>query len=401
MNVRELMAKRAEVLGQARSLLDKADAEQRQLTAEEETQYQAAMGTADQTEDEIKRRSKLEQAEAELAQTPEHGRVNPVVSNFNRKTRLGDNEARATAYYIRTGDRAALRGLESRGDEFTADLYAASNDTDMNIGTPGDGGVAVPTGHYQGIIAKRNEGALFGPLGVLPIPGVGLTVNVPFESGVANEFVTASEVGNFDRDAPALNAAAMTLVKKTKNVELSVELLNAEDSQLLAYLDNYVGRALAKTHNSALVTEALANGTSVALGAAAAATAGDPETVIYTLAGEYGDNANWIMKRATEGAYKKLTGSAFLYQNTPNGADRSLGGFPMWNSEYVAAIGAGNKSSIFGDFGYMGMRESGLTFLRNPYLKASTGQVILHYYVQVVYKVLNAEAILYGRHPTA
>ena len=107
------------------------------------------------------------------------------------------------------------------------------------------------------------------------------------------------------------------------------------------------------------------------------------------------------MRRLTEGAYRKLTGAAFLYQDTPAGSRRILGGYPVNNSAYVAAIGAGNKSSIFGDFSFMGMRQGTLTFLRDPYGAAATGQVNLFYYARIVYKVMAAEAILYGKHPTS
>jgi HK97 family phage major capsid protein len=108
------------------------------------------------------------------------------------------------------------------------------------------------------------------------------------------------------------------------------------------------------------------------------------------------------MKRATEGSYRKLTGNMFLYQPTPAGAIRSLGGFPVYNSESVAAIGAGNKSVVFGNFSFVGYREApSMTFLRDPYSAAGTGQVNLFYYFRVVFKVLIAEAVLYGKNPTA
>lgn len=42
-----------------------------------------------------------------------------------------------------------------------------------------------------------------------------------------------------------------------------------------------------------------------------------------------------------------------------------------------------------------------MTFLRDPYSAAATGQVNLFYYFRVVFKVLLAEAVLYGKHPTA
>lgn len=375
---REWLTQRNARLTEARALLDEAEKAGRGLTDDERVLYDAAMNEVTSLNDAMRRREALIVAES----------VRPSMPAINRIGR-GDSEERAVAHYIRTGDRGAMGELRS------------SNATDMNIGTPADGGYAVPTGHYNAVIAKRDESALFQILGCMPIPGTGTTVNVPTDTVGANVFVSTAETVAFDLDAPALGQAAMTLVKFTKKIVLSDELLEDEDSNLLAFLSNYVGRALALTHNTALVTEALANGTSVTLAAAAAATAGDPETMIYSLPDFYADRAAWIMKRATEGAYRKLTGSMFLYQVTPNGAERSLGGFPVYNSALVAAIGAGNKSSVLGNFEFMGVRQTGLTFLRDPYGAAATGQVNLFYYTRIVYKVLNASAILYGKHPTS
>ena len=388
MNVRELMDRRAGLIGQARALVEGADTEGRGLSAEETAQYDALMAQVNDMEADIARRQTLEQREASLLTS---ARKTGGSGGGDADQRRRD-EARAIGLYLRTAD---LRPL--------IELRAASNDTDMNITTGADGGYAVPTGHYQGIIAKRNEGALFGPLGVLPIPGKGTTVNVPIESGAANVFVSTNEVGTFDRDAPVLGTAAMTLAKFTKDVELTDELLADEDSNLVAFLDDYVGRALALTHNSALVTEVLANGTSVTL-TATAANAADPAKVIYELAGEHSNGAKWLMRRATEGSYRALTGNPFQFAPTPGsltGLNDPLWNAPVFYSSYVPAIAGGAKSVVYGDWGAVGMRQGELTFLRDPFSLAAKGKVVLHYYARIVYKVLNAAAILYGTHPTA
>jgi len=388
-NVREVMSKRAALLSQADAILKAALDEVRALTEDENKQVNDLNAQIDSLARTIALADRSARMQAEMAQAAPVRRPDPAKNSDEAQRRR--DEAHAIAQYVRRGDASGL-----------IDLYAVSNDTDMNIGTPADGGYAVPTGHYRGIIAKRDATSLVGPLGCMRIPGVGTTVNVPFDDGAANLFVSTNEVAAFDRDAPVLNRAAMTLVKYTKKVTLSDELLNDEDSNLTAFLNDYVGRAAGLTYNSLLFTEVLANGTSVALGTAAAATAGDPETLIYSLKGEYADSAAFVMKRATEGAYRKLTGNLFLYQPTPNGATRSLGGFPVYNSESVAAIGAGNKSLAFGNFGFVGYREApSMTFLRDPYSAAATGQVNLFYYFRVVFKVLIAEAVLYGKNPTA
>lgn len=374
-DIMALRRQQNELVNKARAVHEGAAAENRDLTSEEQTEFDTLTAQAETIGSTIKRE---EQLGAYL------GGKAPAIS----KTGFGDNEVKATAHYLRTGDASGIN-------------YRASNDTDMNVGTNADGGFAVPTGHYQNIIAKRDAIMLADKLGVMRIPGTGITTNVPIDNGTANVFVATTEANAFDRDAPAIGQAAMTLVYYTKKLQLSYQLINGEDSRLLAFVENYVGRAAALTHNALLVTAATAGGTSVTLGAVAAATAGDPQTVAYSLKGEYAEGSQWVMKRATDGAYRKLAGDVFQYAPTGGSVD-TLWSYPVNWSESVAAIGGGNKSLLFGNFAYMGLYESpGFTFLRDPYGAAGTGQVNLYYHFGAIYKVLIAEAILYGTHPTA
>ncbi len=308
--------------------------------------------------------------------------------NVNTKTKRGDDETKAVTHYLRTGDVGAVK---------------ASNNTDMNIGTEADGGYAVPTGHYQGIIAKRDASLLAPLLGVMRIPGKGTTVNVPYESGSANAFVSTAEATNFDRDAPALGQKEFTLVKYTKKIQLSYELLEDEDSRIMTFLNDYVGRALALTHNALLIAEALANGTSVALGSVTAAAVGDPQTLVYTLKQQYAGGAQFVTRGATYMQLMKMTGDGFQYAETPGGTrSYALWGYPVQRDENLESPASGKKSVLFGNFGYMGLYEApSLTFLRDPYSSADTGQINLFYYFRADYGVLLPEAILYGQHPTA
>lgn len=295
------------------------------------------------------------------------------------------------------------------GDALKAEAKA-SNNTDMNIATPGDGGVAVPVGHYQGIIAKCDESALYGPLGIMPIPGVGTTVDVPFDNGTANVFVSTAETVGFDNDAPALDKAQMTLVKYTKDITLSDELMQDEDSKLMAFLDNYVGRALARTYNSLLLTALGTGATAYTMAGASTVAAGDVNGIVFAIKDCYADGAKWLMKRTTEGIVRGLTGNFWQFAPTPAGAgygsngygsNSTLWNYPIYHSEFATAPAASAKSIYFGDFSYVGMRNGGLSFLRDPYSKASNGQLLLHYYTRTVFKVLIAEAILRGTHPSA
>ena len=313
----------------------------------------------------------------------------------NTKTKLGDDESKAYFHYIRTGDDGGIKHTK------------ASNNNPMGEATPAQGGYAVPTGMYNQIVAKVREGALYSKIGVRQIPGKGLTVNVPTEAARDGAFVSTGEAQTTDRDSPLLGQAPMTLVKYTKRVELSWELMEDEDASLMSFLSAWVGDGIAKTHNALLVTEALANGT---LGAAwtggagsAAITADDIPELVYALPTGYEDGAAWIVKKTTEGIIRGKTGANFQFVPTaPDGASRrELFGFPLWNSDAVPASAASAKVAIFGNFAYMGMRMApDITFLRDPYSAANTGQLRLHYYFRTVYKVLQAEAILYATQGT-
>lgn len=392
---------------EAAALIDAAVGEKpedgRALTPDEEKRYKDLNAQLDMLAAEISRRQGNEISQEPIRPQFEGRGRNNV---YHPTTITKDDVNSLFGRYIRQKPNVNDAYLAADYQHAVAEEYRASNDTDMNIGTAADGGDLVPIGHYNGIIARRDEMALDNKIGVIDIPGVGTTVNVPIDNEADGEFVTAGEASAFDRDAPAVNKVAMTLVKYTKKIELSYELLQDETSRLLPFLENWVGRGMARTQNSLLITAALAGGTA-ALTLDAAATIDDSEIpeLVYTLQEEYEDGAVWLMRRATEGSIRMKAGDAFQFAPTPGGTDRGrreLWGFPVYSTQYMPAIGAGNKSLLFGNFAYMGRRLApNIQFLRDPYTLAHLGQVRFLYYFRTVYKVLQAEAINYATHPTA
>ena len=345
--------------------------------------------------------AQLEEIKAALKQP-----VNPVpvAAPAVLKGGLGDSEVKALAAWYKKGDVGGVKHLIESDGSLSLGIKA-SNDTDMNVGTAADGGDAVPTGHYQGIIARRNEGMLASQLRVMQIPGKGTTVNVPIDNEADGEFVSTNEAAAYDRDAPAISKVAMTLVKYTKKVELSMELLEDEDSNLMAFLNDFVGRGLAKTHNSLLLTEA-ATGTKLADFANTSIAAGKLEEMVgnSTLDPYLDDSGSvaWVMQPSTQWALYSLLGNARIYrgaEDTPARRGGELLGYPVYKTAKAAAIGTGNKSVFFGNWSYMGFREApGLTVLRDPYTLAAYGQVRLIYAFRAVYEILQAGAIGYGLH---
>jgi len=413
----ELRRERAALIEQCKTMLATADKEKRALTEDEDGAYAGLEKQVEALGKEIDRRERLE---GYAVETPQHQRGASGPAFHQRSTR--DTAASLMCRYIRSRGRdftaAEEMGQAAREEYRAADAIAytelelgmseerASNDTIMNIATAADGGNLVPTGHYNRIIARRDEAGLAAVLPIMPIPGVGTTVNVPTDDEADGEFVTKSEQDDahdqtFDRDAPAVGKAAMTLVKYTKKIELTDELLMDNDSNLMAHLEFRVGVGLRKTDNNLIVTEALANGTAaLTLDSATAIGATEVPELIYKQADGYEEGSAFIMRRATLGAIMGLVGENFQFVPTPIGGSRSaLWGFPAHTTSKAAASAASAKSMIFGNFQYMGVRRMpGLTILVDPY--TVDGMVVLKYYYRVVFKVLQAAAIIYATHPT-
>lgn len=402
-----LQQKRADLIAEAKRIFAAVDAEGRDLTAAEKDRDDAITHELDLVAADLNRYERQQaRVLAEPPRAPAH-----------LKLPRGDSWAQGFSHWVRTGDKAALdaQGFEpvdGAGMEGYT-IQAASNPTDMNIGTAADGGDTVPTGFYGQIIARRDEMRLSAKLPLLKVPGQGTTVDVPVDNEADGEFVSTTEAADFDLDAPALAKKSMTLVLYSKYTDVSYQLLNDTPTNLLEFLGDFVGRGMAKKHNDLLLTEVASGGTSFKTFASITAiAAGDPEAVVGNNdLGAYLDDESaiaWVTRSATHWGIKALTGSAKQYAPQPYAVVASaaqhqeLLGYPVLYSQKAAAIAASAKSIYFGNWRYVGYRESPeLTFIRDPYTVAIKGQVRLLWHFRTVYKVLQAEAIGYGVHASA
>jgi HK97 family phage major capsid protein len=389
---RELLADRDALMKQARDLHVKAETEARDLTPEEQTSWDKIQA------DVVALDKHIERSRFVAAVPPQRPSGAPNLLH----NPSGDSFAGAFKAYLRDGDVSeelrkdfgSFQGMDG------VVIKRASNNTDMNIGTNADGLYLDPTGLYNAVIAKRTEASLPTKLGVQMIPGKGTTVNVPYDNESDGEFVSTGEGTGFDQDAPAIGQAAMTLVKYSKYITLSVELLEDEDAALMAFLTDWIARAQAKTYNQLLLAEVASAGTSFKTTASATAiVAGELEAVVYNdTIGGYLDDAGslaFVTKPSTYGAIKSILGDARLYGDIAS-QGRQIMGYPAYFSVKAGAMTAGLKPVYFGNWHFVGQREApGFTMLRDPYSAASTGQVKLWMYFRTVFKVLQPAAVGY------
>ena len=315
---------------------------------------------------------------------------------FN-KTSPGDSLEQEYIHYLKSG-RESMHFRNS---------LKASNDTDMSIGTAADGGNAVPTPHHNQIIERRDQMALHSRLGVRPFGGTGTTLSVPIDNEADGEWVSTAEAGGFDRDAPEIDNKDLTLVKYTKKIEVSVELLDDEDAGLLGFLTEWVGRGLAKTENNLLITEASGSGAELKEFASDTVIAtGELEDIVgNNNLDPYLDDSSsvaWITRNSTKWDIMSLVGDQRQYAESLSlqGPNQLLG-YPVFTTDKVAAPASDTNSIYFGNWFYMARREGPtMQVLRDPFSKAANGQVVFHYFTRVVYGVLQAEAIGIGNQAT-
>jgi HK97 family phage major capsid protein len=167
-----------------------------EITDEVRTQFDGLMDEVARLDADIVRAEKLQAVEQRAVQQQQ-----PVGAPAVHNRRTPDTEEGIYCRWVRSGDAAAQRELME---------MRASNNTDMNVGTAADGGDLVPTGHYNQIIERLRPLSLPERLGVMQIPGQGLTVNVPIDNEADDgAFVSTNESAAFDRDAPARIRAAI------------------------------------------------------------------------------------------------------------------------------------------------------------------------------------------------
>src|SRR4030042_373979 len=192
MKLQELRAERARILDQMRALIDGAEKENRDLNAQEDTQYNDRKSKAEDYQKRTERQQNLPVPDEHTA------------PNIN-KLPLGDDVVKAMAHYLRTGDTGGVRPMlnsdEAEKNQGRPEVEVRipgpyekrATDEIMNVAAAADGGAAVPTGFVNQIAARRAEVALMDRLGCQLVTGRGTTGSYAYENADAVVFATTSE----------------------------------------------------------------------------------------------------------------------------------------------------------------------------------------------------------------
>lgn len=323
---------------EAKSILDAAAAEKRDLTAEESQTYERISKELDERAATI---AKLREDEARELR-------------LDAATREIADQARPVAQAPVADDAAALRSLitgEKRGHSFERrDVLKTST------GSP------VPTSFYDQVIMRaRLVAPVLQTSTVLNTAG-GENLQIPSLSTYSVGTINAEGAAMGESD-PAFNAfVTLGAYKYSFLTQVSEELLTDSGVDFLGFLAGQVGNALGFAVGSALtvgtgtveprgiVTASAVGGTA---GTATAFTADNLIDLLYSLDGAARNlpGVGWMMNGKSIGAVRKLKDTAGNYVFQPSLAMDSpdmLLGKPIYENPSMVDVATGTKSVIVG-----------------------------------------------------
>lgn len=397
MKILELKEKRASFVQQARELIDRAEAEKREMTAEEEMQYDRLMAEIDKLGKAIEREERLAFLEKEISTS--HGvvagRVFPVSGENVAGTHATPEYRSAFLKVLRYGNGALDTG-EYR-------LLLNPEVRALAVSVDAAGGYLVPTETEKNIVKKLETLNVFRRIAsVVPFSG---TKDIPVEGDIGSAS-WVDEGATFTESDVTFGRVTIEAHKLGTIIKVSEELLLDAAFDLEVYLTDVIARRFAKAEEAAFVAGDGVNkplgviksaGVGVTTAVSNAITADEVIDLFYSVEPVFRQNATFLMNDTTAKVIRKLKDSDGQYIWQPGlaaGEPDKLLGRPVVYSNAMPSIGAGNEVIAFGDFTYylVGDRQ-GRVVQRLNELFAATGQVGFRAYQRVDGKLTISDAV--------
>lgn len=384
----KMMQERAQHIERMRTILNTAEAENRDLTDGERAEYEAAESRQAQIVNLLKRGETLKNLETDLeAISNSATRLRPaqpgVASNF-----------RNSADYISSFDVYARRGLNGCDSRV---LNA------LTVGTNSEGGYIVPTEFETTLLAALqdiNEIRQYAN-----VIQTGSTRDIPVESSLGTAAWTAESAAYTESNA-AFSQVVLGAHKAATIIKVSEELLQDAFFNVESYLAVNFGKRFGLLEEAAFVNgdgsgkpTGIVPGSSLGVSAAGAAaiTANELIDLYHALGRPYRRNAVWMMADSTAKLIRKLVdgNSQYLWQpGLVAGQPDTLLGRPVVVSTAMPAATTGLKSIVFGDMSYYTIADrSGVAVQRLNELYAANGQVGFRAFKRTEGKVTLSAAI--------
>lgn len=356
----QLQEKSQKLLHDMRALNDLVLSEKRAMSTDEQTKYDAMDADFDKIRAEIKRLEKLEENERFMNEP-----INKI--GFDSSDKKEDDEAnkykRAFFDYV-------------KGSEFEK--------RDLSAGVNTDGGYTVPVVYHNQIIEKLQKTTLMRQLA--SVMQTTSTTKIPLGTTIP-EFGWIDEKGTYPNADTKFDQITLDAFKFGGIVKITEELL--QDSAI--NIENYVMRKISEgmgyhEENAFIGGNGVKKPTGIknapigiTTASSTAIAADEIIDMFYSLNQRYRTNAKWLISDDFEKAIRKLKDTTGQYIWQPGlSLDKpaTILNKPVYNSEFMDALGEGLIPAIFGDLKYYQIADRGnMSIQRLNELYAGTGQV--------------------------
>lgn len=369
--------KRAELIAEARKIVNAAEAESRSLSAEEALRFDAAMAQADKVKEDGDRATELARAEAAQAEAAEaraqsiasQRRTEPEIRSARPQGRQTDEYRGAWTRYLRVG----LAGMLP--DEVRA----------LQVGTNSEGGYLTESVLERKFVASLDSANVMR--GICTVLTAGSDRLIAVESSAGSAAWTSEEAAYTESDS-AFDQKSFDGHKVGTIMKVSEELLQDSVFDVGAYVAETFGRRIGVAEEAAFVSgnnSGKPNGvftaasTGVTAASASAITSDEVIDLYHSLSSAYRSKAAWLMADATAKVLRKLKdgNSQYLWQpGLQAGEPDMLLGKPVYTSAGAPAIASGADVICFFDPSYYYIIDRGaLSVQRLNELYAANGQV--------------------------
>ena len=366
LKINELRENRAKAWEAAKNFLDTHQTEKGTLSAEDAATYDRMEAEVVSLGKEIGRMERREALDAEMNR--------PVGSPLTSRPGAAD---------IKTG-RASDEYKKAMLTALRTNFRTVSNV--LMEGTDASGGYLVPTEYDARLVEALEQENVIRSLATVIQTSGERKINVAASKPAASWVEENGELvfGDATFDQVILDAYKLSVA-----VKVSEELLADNVYDLESFLINAFGRAIANAEEEAFLTgdgiskptgifHATKGGQTGVTTAGNSITADEVIDLVYKLKRQYRANAVFVTSDSTLAAIRKLKNdNGYLWQPALSAGepDRLLG-YPVYTSQFVPAIAAGQPVMAFGDLSYYNIGDRGArSFAALHELYAGVGQV--------------------------
>lgn len=369
MTIRELREKRANIVHTLRELTNKADAEKRALSAEEEGQWQKGMDEVEALKLDIDRREKLEAEEADLEKRQREIVRSPSPGDGDEKRGKGSDEERKAKADL---EMRAFRKFLAHDRSMTPEEHRA-----LNAATDAAGAYTLAPEQFVDSVLKGIDDQSYlrqWGTGYRVTNKNGLGVPTLAADPADDTWTTELLTGSAD-STMAFGKRSLAPLPMAKRLLVSKTLLRSSGVMIDSFIRDRLAYKSGITWEKAMLT---GGGSTDPLGVFTASASGistgrDVSTgntttaftfdglinAKYALKGQYHRNAKWLFHRTAQRELAKLkyTGGDENYiwrESARAGEPDTLLGIPIFMSEYAPnTFTTGLYVGILGDFSFV------------------------------------------------